>query len=547
MKLFLKIGTTLSLLILLTLTACDPHNEKAKRVILIGIDGMGVSGFQQAKTPNLDKLVRNGALSLKTRGVMPTVSAPNWGSHLLGAGPEQHGITYNGWTSENHTVEPVEADEKGYFPSVYTLLHQQRPEVLSGFFYDWDALLDLFNADYIDSIAYSKTFLESFDKATPWIINNDPGFTFIYIGHPDEVGHTHQWGSVEYIRALEDVDAAIGSFFAELEKANMFNDTHFIVVTDHGGVGYGHGGLSMEEIEIPWIISGPGVIQNRLIEQPSNVFNTASTIAWLLDLQQPGSWIGEPVLGAFQKETSSSSNTKIYVPQPIATQPGGLYPASEAIVFTVGEPDVKIRYTINGKDPDAKSSVYKEPVLLQKSTMLKAAGFLDGQSSRITSVDYVKVILIDQAKLVNKPAEKYAGEGVETLMDLKTGSSDFKDGNWLGFQGEDLEMEIVFEDVTEVQKVSIGILNLPGSWIFPPESVEVIASVDGDRKVKLGTLNQQQIEKQIKTGRIDLSIPINPGKMKYLLVQVKNIGTCPVGHAGEGQPAWLFVDEVILE
>ena len=37
-------------------------------------------------------------ISIHARGVIPTVSSPNWASMIMGAGPEQHGITSNDWS-----------------------------------------------------------------------------------------------------------------------------------------------------------------------------------------------------------------------------------------------------------------------------------------------------------------------------------------------------------------------------------------------------------------------------------------------------------------
>ena len=65
---------------------------KAKRVVLISLDGICVEGFLKARTPNLDALLADGSLSLDTRVVMPSVTLPNWTSHLTGSGPEQHGV-----------------------------------------------------------------------------------------------------------------------------------------------------------------------------------------------------------------------------------------------------------------------------------------------------------------------------------------------------------------------------------------------------------------------------------------------------------------------
>ena len=61
--------------------------------------------------------MRRGAWTLKARGVIPTVSAPNWASVLTGAGPEQHGITSNGWFKKQTGLK---------LPTIFAWLRQQR-------------------------------------------------------------------------------------------------------------------------------------------------------------------------------------------------------------------------------------------------------------------------------------------------------------------------------------------------------------------------------------------------------------------------------------
>jgi hypothetical protein len=508
---------------------------------------MGISGFQQALTPNLDALVREGALSLGTRSVMPTVSAPNWGSHLLGAGPEQHGITSNGWTTTNHTIEPVTADPDGYFPSVFSVIRNQKPDAITGFFYDWDALADLYNTSVIDKVEFSKRFDESFEKATPWVITEKPDFTFIYIGHPDEEGHNHQWGSEEYLRAIEDVDAALGRFFDALREAGLYEDTHFIVVSDHGGVGYSHGGLTMEEMLTPWIISGPGIIADRMIGQPNDVMNTAATIAFLFRLEPPYEWTGRPVIGAFENHPVAAWNNRSYVPQPFASISSGMYDESQAVAFVVSDPGARIRFTVDGSDPGMNSPEYSSPVLLQKNTLLKAVAIREVKISRVTAVDFVKVLKVKQIELANNPDEKYLAGGPLTLVDRQTGSGQYNDGKWLGFKGNDLIASLLFDDRLNVSRVSVGILNNPGSWIFPPERIRVLASVDGMNYTEIGSFNRADRIDPIKSGRYEISVKITPALTRFLKVEVYGAGVCPPGHPGEGDPAWLFVDEIIVE
>ena len=57
-----------------------------EHVVIIGVDGMSPKGVEVAKTPHMHQLMREGAYTLHARGVMPTVSSPNWASMIMGAG-----------------------------------------------------------------------------------------------------------------------------------------------------------------------------------------------------------------------------------------------------------------------------------------------------------------------------------------------------------------------------------------------------------------------------------------------------------------------------
>ena len=515
-------------------------------IILIGIDGMSIPGFQMAATPNMDELVRNGALSFNTRGVMPTVSGPNWASHLMGAGPEQHGVTFNGWTPENIILHPTKTDEKGYFPSVFTVIREQMPRARLGFFYDWDALGEMFNAGNIDRFDFSGFYDETFRKAIPWVLEHRPELTFIYIGNPDEVGHQYKWESAEYVRSLEEVDLAIGELMDALKEARLFDRVHFIVASDHGGIDYGHGGVSMEEIQVPWIISGPGVIRNRMIGQANDNFNTASTIVALLGLRQPWEWIGRPARGAFDGTAMAKENRRVYVPQPFGTIAGGIYDADMALDFTVVPGGYDIRYTLDGSVPDGSSPLWEGPLLLSQSAVVHAAAFDGEHKSMVSSIDYVRVLPVESISLQSPASPLYPGKGPATLIDRQKASGSFTDGKWLGFQSSDLEATLTLREAGEVASIIVGYLYTPGSWIFEPQALTISGSADGKTFNVLGAMDNAAIVDLRAGGRNELTIAFEPVVLKTIKVTATNIGVCPPGHAGEGEPAWLFVDEIMV-
>lgn len=532
----------------LSFYGCRKTVQKPQMVVLIGIDGMGADDFQKAKTPNLDELAHSGALSLSTRGVMPTVSAPNWASHLMGAGPEQHGVTSNGWKVNDHLLDPVVRDEEGFFPSVYTAISKARPEAETGFFYDWKGLADLLNLKYIKKVEFSKEFHSSFEKATPWILENKPLFSFIYVGHPDEVGHEYGWGSEIYLQALADVDNAIGTFVDEMKKAGIYENICFLVVSDHGGVGHGHGGISRQEMETPWIISGPGVISDRLIEQTNNNFNTAATILYLLEIQAPEAWLGKPAYGAFISGNKySSRNTRVYVPQPFGSLESGLYPSNQLLSLFVSNQACEIRFTTDGSEPGPGSALYKNSILLQNSLIIKAASFHEGNKSNTFSLSFTKVIPVSQAMLENQPDEQYPGNGAESLTDLILAEADFRDKNWLGFRGEDLVADLDLGEIREMESITLRFLADEGSWIFLPRSIQVDASVNGAKFVTIAEKSDDEIRSSAIQGINEFTFKFRKLQARYFRVKAESIGVCPAGHAGEGEPAWLFTDEIIPE
>lgn len=63
--------------------------------------------------------------------------------------------------------------------------------------------------------------------------------------------------SPEYIKSIEEADVEIGKFLEKMKRDGLYKDTHFMFLTDHGGIEYGHGGVSTNEMIVPWGIPVP--------------------------------------------------------------------------------------------------------------------------------------------------------------------------------------------------------------------------------------------------------------------------------------------------
>lgn len=272
-------------------------SAKPKRVIMIALDGISVEGYQKANTPNLDALMAEGALSLTTRVAMPSVTLPNWTSHLTGSGPEQHGVVNNGWKIDKFVLPAVETDTEGYYPSVFTILKEEMSEIKTAFYYNWINLFYPYNKKYFDEVSYLEKdeYIPNYQKAINFIVRNQdkPTVVFLYSVHTDHAGHRHKWMSPEYIHSIEEADVQIGKFINEMKEKGLYKDTHFMFLSDHGGINNGHGGVTTNEMIVPWGITGPKIKKGFKIEEPNNTVNTASVILRLFKIKQPLSWTGE--------------------------------------------------------------------------------------------------------------------------------------------------------------------------------------------------------------------------------------------------------------
>ena len=535
---------TISILLLVLTISAQP--TATKHVILIGIDGVSADGFQYSNTPVVNSLISQGVISLKTRGVMPTVSAPNWATILSGAGPEQHGVTANSWSLVNPGFDPTVKDAEGYFPSIFTAIRKQMPQAVTAMFYDWEWLGTYVNKKYINKVQYVQGHVMITSVALNYIKKEKPLFTFIYYGHPDETGHSKGFNTKEYYQSINDIDSEIGKIVNEIKAAGMAQSTTIFITSDHGGVGSGHGGESMIEIEVPWIISGPGIKKNVLLETNNDLANTAPTIAKILGIKTPAEWIGRPVNDAFVSK-ASSSKTKIYIPKPWCSLAEGAFPGPQLIELSTTSQKAEIYYTLDGTTPGKSSKKYISPFTISDNCTLKAVCISGASSSQILTHIYTFVQGIKSADLTSQPSQKYPGSGVSGLFDGLIGSSNPANKQWMGFEGGDFEVTFDLGEVKPVKAMGIDVLQLPVSWIFLPSAVEFYVSNDGITFRLLSTYYPSETGEIRLDGPVMLSKAFDNLHTQFVRIKAVNIGICPPTLSCAGEKAWLFVSEVEIE
>jgi predicted AlkP superfamily pyrophosphatase or phosphodiesterase len=217
----------------------------------------------------------------------------------MGAGPEQHGVTTNEWEPDKFEIAPTAAGAGGRFPTIFSLLRDQRPTAKIACFHDWKGFSRLFDRKAADIVEHPKGAAQTAERAIAYLKEKRPEFTFIHLDHVDGAGHDHGHGTPQYYQAVAEADRLIGLVLKGLEDAGIGGKTVVLVTADHGGKGKGHGGATMAELEIPWILHGPGVATGKELTTFVSTYDTAATIAYIFGLKTPECWIARPVVEAF--------------------------------------------------------------------------------------------------------------------------------------------------------------------------------------------------------------------------------------------------------
>ena len=287
--------------IMLSACANQPVEKRLfDHVVVIGIDGLTSEGLKNAETPVMDNLIANGAVKYDVRAVLPTVSAPNWGAMIHGAGPEATGITSNKWRPDGQWMPPVVKNKAGLFPGIFDIIREQLPEAEQGAIFHWEGFGHLLQENMVNRYNTYDSAEETTRQACDYIISKKPTFLFVHLDHVDGAGHGFGYKSDEYLKAVEKTDSLAGRIMESIRQAGIENNTLIMIVSDHGGMNRGHGGESEDELTVPVIYYGMGIKKNYKIQQTVYMYDVAANVAFALNLNTPHSWTGRPTLPAFE-------------------------------------------------------------------------------------------------------------------------------------------------------------------------------------------------------------------------------------------------------
>ncbi len=214
--------------------------------------------------------------------------------------------------------------------------------------------------------------------------------------------------------------------------------------------------------------------------------------------------------------------------------------AKQSFALKTVTKDKDIRYTTDGSDPNMFSKIYKEPIVMNKSMVIKAAVFnAEKQLGGLFKQEFNNHKAVGKRLTLNvQPNKTYSGSGGKGLINGINGSNArFGDKEWLGFWGDDLEIKIDLGEETEINSVETRFYNANGQWVYAPKTIEVLFD-DNEGDFNSLALKDNELIVKAKLEKI--------AKSRYITIRVPNYGTIPDGSQGAGSKAWTFIDEIII-
>ncbi len=229
-----------------------------QNVYLLVIDGVRPDVLQEAYTPHLDGLKREGAYTGKAWTVFPSTTLAAIPSLQTGTPPEVHQVTDWNGSVRAHTLTEV-FKEKG---KTVVLVRQS-------------GITGNYQADYATGLWYPSSvdnpdryFVE---RALELIDEYNPFYLTWYSSTPDNRGHRYGHDSEEYQQAIEHVDGEVGIFLKGLRERNLLENALIVVTTDHGMTGKMHSLGYETDMRIFSIWRGPYIKDNYQIPEKKHI------------------------------------------------------------------------------------------------------------------------------------------------------------------------------------------------------------------------------------------------------------------------------------
>lgn len=212
------------------------------------------------------------------------------------------------------------------------------------------------------------------------------------------------------------------------------------------------------------------------------------------------------------------------------------------VALTCIRPDMEIRYTTDGNEPVATSSLYTDSLVVANDITINAATFANGKQMGKTLT-----LPLHWNKATARPVQDGNNQTYRLTNGLR-GSNKQSDFEWCGWYDEDATFTIDLGKTEAMNKITIGCITNYGMGAHIPSRITLSVSDDNQTYTQVAERSFTPEEIFREGIRIeDKTFDNLKATGRYLRVALKNPGKCPDDHTRPGQGTWMYIDEVTVQ
>lgn len=260
-------------------------------------DALGAWSGGGAATPNLDALAAAGVRYARSVAPSP-LTLPSHATLLTGLDPLEHGVRGNGTGALPAGVATLAGSLRAQGFATAAVVASRVLDRRFGLDRGFDLYDDAMLAEHVGEYGYPERTADAVtDVAVGWLEGRPPGARFfLWVHYYDPhapyappPGFAGRGARANYLGEVAFVDRELGRLVAaargrapELLVAAVGD--HGEALGEHGERGHGVF-LYRTTVEVPMILTGPGVPRGRVVEEPVGVRRLPATVLELLGLE----------------------------------------------------------------------------------------------------------------------------------------------------------------------------------------------------------------------------------------------------------------------
>ncbi len=234
--------------------------NKTRKILVIGVDGIINTAIDYATTPGIDRLVGNASYSMNGYSGVPAYASTGWATMLTGVTSDKHGATAN---------KSFAGNRFDTYPSVVNRIKAANPGIRIASVVRDKGINDLLNSGADQKFQFESD-QEVYGKAVEVLKQSDIGAVFVQFSKPAEVGGSlgYQLREAQYVLAIQEIDQYVGQLLTAVDSRDSNADESWAVflVSSHGGTESGvQASNSVEEFNVPVILSGGDMDNKELV------------------------------------------------------------------------------------------------------------------------------------------------------------------------------------------------------------------------------------------------------------------------------------------